>query len=53
MARKAKEKAQNLSLIEEDTLINWILNEEIASRAPTKQNTRAFAQLIANQATKP
>ncbi|KAM5349768.1 hypothetical protein ACJ41O_006273 [Fusarium nematophilum] len=47
-AREAKISTQRLSPDQEDDLINWIINKEEASRAPTKKNIREFAQLMAS-----
>ena len=44
--REAKEVTQILSPVQEDLLVQWILHEEAARRAPKKQEVRGFAQNI-------
>ncbi|EMT73018.1 hypothetical protein FOC4_g10001867 [Fusarium odoratissimum] len=45
-ARDAQIERQKLSEDQEEFLIEWILNEEAAARAPTKKNIRLFGNLI-------
>jgi hypothetical protein len=45
-ARDAQIERQKLSEDQEEFLIEWILNEEAATRAPTKKNVRLFGNLI-------
>ncbi|KAM5510097.1 transposase [Fusarium oxysporum f. sp. phaseoli] len=45
-ARDAQIEHQKLSQEQEKFLVNWILNEEEAGRAPTKKNIQGFGQLI-------
>ena len=52
-ARNAKVGTQNLSPKDKECFADWIENEEAAGRAPTKKDTRAFAQLFLNQSSKP
>ncbi|RKL03358.1 hypothetical protein BFJ70_g17276 [Fusarium oxysporum] len=45
-ARDAQIERQKLSEDQEEFLVEWILNEEAAARAPTKKNVRLFGNLI-------
>ncbi|SCO82591.1 uncharacterized protein FRV6_06804 [Fusarium oxysporum] len=45
-ARDAQIERQKLSEEQEEFLVEWILNEEAAARAPTKKNIRLFGNLI-------
>ena len=44
--QEAKADCQRLSPMQEEFLVNWILTEEYAGRAPTKVQVQGFAQLI-------
>ncbi|KFA49243.1 hypothetical protein S40293_10315 [Stachybotrys chartarum IBT 40293] len=46
-------KAQQLSPIPEKSLVNWILAEEQAGRAPTKVQMLAFTESIAAVSSRP
>ncbi|RKK54497.1 hypothetical protein BFJ69_g17769 [Fusarium oxysporum] len=45
-ARDAQIERKKLSEDQEEFLVEWILNEEAAARAPTKKNVRLFGNLI-------
>ncbi|KEY73566.1 hypothetical protein S7711_10135, partial [Stachybotrys chartarum IBT 7711] len=47
--QEAKAKTQRLSQIQEESLVNWILAEERAGRAPTKNQMLGFAEAIARE----
>ena len=53
--RDIQKKNQRLTEVQEEDLVQWILSEEIAGRAPTKNVIRSMAQLVIQEAgqTKP